>query len=438
MYPNLYYAFKDLFGVGESWKFLRFVNSFGFFVALSFIAAAVTLSKELLRKEREGLLQGKDEIAVIGKPATASELILNFILGFLLGFKIIGLFISNSPLAANPQDFIMSSEGSWAAGIGLGIVFAGLKWWEKHKQKLPQPQEKKIRIWPHDRVGDLTIFAAIFGFLGAKIFNSFETWSDFVKNPLESLLSFSGLTFYGGLICAALAIWYYAKKNNIGFWYLNDAAAPGLMLAYAIGRIGCQVSGDGDWGIINSAYYSSPTGKALPAEPGTFEKVLHQSSEVYLPQFGALDKVQHISVKAPGFLPDWLFAYSYPHNVINEGVRLPACDGSYCTYLPLPVFPTPLYETLVCLGLFFVIWALRRRFKIPGTLFAFYLIVNGFERFFIEKIRVNSKYDIFGWHPTQAEIISSLLVLSGAAIWYTLRRRPPAPPVSTSSGTLAP
>ena len=65
---------------------------------------------------------------------------------------------------------------------------------------------------------------------------------------MGSLFSFSGLTFYGGLICAALAIWWYARKHGIGFWQLNDAAAPGLMLAYAIGRIGCQVSGDGTGG----------------------------------------------------------------------------------------------------------------------------------------------------------------------------------------------
>src|ERR1700738_323978 len=115
MYPNLYYAFRDLFGV--DWKFLRFINSFGFFVALSFIGAAVTLSKELLRKERQGLLQGRDEIIVIGKPASFSELLLNFILGFLLGFKIIGLFISDSALTANPQDFILSSQGNWPAGL---------------------------------------------------------------------------------------------------------------------------------------------------------------------------------------------------------------------------------------------------------------------------------------------------------------------------------
>src|ERR1700754_2376576 len=114
MYPNLYFALKDLFGI--SIPFLRFVNSFGFFVALSFIAAAVTLTRELLRKEREGLLQGRDEMVWVGEPASPTELFLNFIGGFLLGFKLVGIFISSSPLTANIQDYILSSEGSLPAG----------------------------------------------------------------------------------------------------------------------------------------------------------------------------------------------------------------------------------------------------------------------------------------------------------------------------------
>ncbi len=55
MYPNLYFAFKDLFGV--EWKFLRFVNSFGFFVAIAFILSAIVLATELSRKSKQGLLQ---------------------------------------------------------------------------------------------------------------------------------------------------------------------------------------------------------------------------------------------------------------------------------------------------------------------------------------------------------------------------------------------
>jgi prolipoprotein diacylglyceryltransferase len=432
MYPNLYFAVKDLFGV--SWPFLRFINSFGFFVALSFIAAAVVLSKELLRKEREGLLQGKDQMVVIGKPASFGELLMNFVLGFIVGYKLVGLFTLDSSITANPQDYIKSSAGNLPAGLVLGLVLAGWKWYEKNKQKLAQPQEKKIRIWPHDRVGDFTIYAALFGFIGAKIFNSLETWDDFVKDPMGSLFSFSGLTFYGGLICAALAIWYYARKHNIGFWYLNDAAAPGLMLAYAFGRIGCQVAGDGDWGILNSAYYTTAAGKVVLGSPSDFQRITQQDfSQVYT-EFRNVDQIPHLSFKAPSWLPDWLFAYHYPHNVINQGMPIPGCtDGAYCSQLPIPVFPTPFYETIVCLGLFFLLWSLRKKLKVPGMLFAVYLAVNGVERFFVEKIRVNTKYDFFGFHPTQAEIISFLLVLTGAILFFRLKKHPPKrnPPIET-------
>jgi hypothetical protein len=55
MYPNLYYAFRDIFG--REWNGLRFINSFGFFVAIAFLVAAFILVLELKRKERAGLLQ---------------------------------------------------------------------------------------------------------------------------------------------------------------------------------------------------------------------------------------------------------------------------------------------------------------------------------------------------------------------------------------------
>ena len=336
----------------------------------------------------------------------------------------IGLITADSALTNNIQDYMLSLQGNLPAGIILGLLLGGLKWYEKNKQKLPQPQEKKVRIWPHDRVGDMTLYAFIFGFIGAKIFNSLENWNDFVHDPIGSLFSFSGLTFYGGLICAALAIWWYARKNGITFWHLNDACAPGLMLAYSIGRIGCQVSGDGDWGILNSAYLTNVSGKAvLAGSPGDYAKTLQQYKDVYLQQFSSLDKVPHLSFKAPSWLPDWLFAYSYPHNVISEGYRIPDCNGQYCSQLPIPVFPTPVYETLVCLGLFFLLWSLRKRLKIPGTLFAVYLMVNGIERFFVEKIRVNTKYENLPLQPTQAELISAALVIGGAILYFRLKKR---------------
>ena len=379
MYPNLYFAFKDLFGV--DWKFLRFVNSFGFFVAISFIIAAIVLAAELKRKSRQGLLQPTDMQVMVGRPATIGEIILNFLLGFVLGYKILALFIMDGSVTEDPQAFIFSGIGSWPAGILLGLVFAGLKWYEKNKQKLPKPEKRNVRIWPQDRVGEITIIALVFGLVGAKVFDAFENWNDFIKNP-ASILSATGLTFYGGLICAAIAIWVYAKKHKIGFWHLNDAAAPALMLSYATGRVGCQVAGDGDWGIEN--FHPKPF----------------------------------------NWLPDWMWAYNYPHNVNEAGVKMAGCEGKYCNQLEHAVFPTPFYETIVCLILFLVLWSLRKKLKVPGTLFALYLMVNGLERFFIEKIRVNTRLNIFGFQPTQAEVISTLLFLTGLILWILLKRRP--------------
>jgi prolipoprotein diacylglyceryltransferase len=131
--------------------------------------------------------------------------------------------------------------------------------------------------------------------------------------------------------------------------------------------------------------------------------------------------------KALNFLPDWMLAYDFPHNVNEAGVRLANCtDSKYCEHLPVPVFPTSFYETIICLLLFLILWALRKKLKIPGTLFAVYLMLNGIERFFIEKIRVNNKMNFPG-HPTQAELISAFLFLSGLIIYILLRRRANAP-----------
>jgi phosphatidylglycerol:prolipoprotein diacylglycerol transferase len=385
MYPNLYFAFKDLFGI--DWSPLRFVNSFGFFVAIAFILAAVFLTMELRRKSKQGLLYPTEMQVMVGQPATAGELLLNFLLGFLLGYKIIALFIMDNSATEDPQAFIFSTIGSWPAGIGLGLLFAGLKWYDKNKQKLPKPEKRVVRIWPQDRVGEITILGLVFGLLGAKLFDIFENWSDFLKRPSDYILSAEGLTFYGGLICAAIAIWVYARKHKIGFWHLNDAAAPALMLSYGVGRIGCQVSGDGDWGI-----------------PNTRPKPL-------------------------SWLPDWMWSYNYPHNVarMDQNNPIPGCEGKFCFELAQPAYPTPFYETVVCLILFFVLWSFRKKLKIPGTLFALYLMLNGLERFFIEKIRVNTRLNLFGFQPTQAEVISTLLFLAGLFIWVILYRRAKAP-----------
>ena len=77
MYPNLYYIFKDWFGI--DWAFLKILNSFGFFVAIAFIVAAWIMTIELKRKQRLGLFVPIDKKITIGKPASAVDLFINFL-----------------------------------------------------------------------------------------------------------------------------------------------------------------------------------------------------------------------------------------------------------------------------------------------------------------------------------------------------------------------
>jgi prolipoprotein diacylglyceryltransferase len=81
--------------------------------------------------------------------------------------------------------------------------------------------------------------------------------------------------------------------------------------------------------------------------------------------------------------------------------------------LPDAVFPTPLYEAVTCILLFVVLWSLRKKLQLTGQVFFLYLLLNGIERFFIEKIRVNNKFDLLGMQVTQAEVIATLLMLGG-------------------------
>lgn len=429
MYPNLYYIFKDWFQV--EWPTLKLFNSFGLMVALAFLVAAWVLSAELRRKERLGLLLPREENIVVGKPASFSELAFNFIIGFIFGYKLLGLVFSK-PENMNPQEYIFSSEGNFLGGLVLGLLLLGLKYYEKNKHKLAKPESRLLRIWPHDRVGDIIILGLVFGILGAKLFDNLEHWDEFLKDPIGAIFSASGLAFYGGLIVAAIAICWFAFKKGIKIKHLVDSAAPALMIAYAIGRLGCQLSGDGDWGIYNSAYTSDAYGNISLAQPDDFQKKLTENETYFVSgkiidstgfaqnitdrTYGSLANVPHAYFKGPSFLPNWLFAYAYPQNVNADGVLIPGNIEEHNRVLPSPVFPTPLFEIIICSLLFLLMWSIRKKITTPLVMFGLYLILNGFERFFIETIRVNKRYQVLGAALSQAEIIAILLAISGLVI----------------------
>jgi prolipoprotein diacylglyceryltransferase len=430
MYPNLHFALRDWFGV--DWQWAKIFNSFGLLMALSFVAAALVLRSEFIRKRKLGLFTPLNETVVFGNALDPKELIVQFIVGFLVGYKIIGGIIDGG-LMEDAPGYIASSKGNILSGIALGGFFAFLKWNDKKKeqQKYPTPTKKELEVFPESRVGDFTILAAIGGLLGAKLFHFFENWNDFVKDPIGNIISPAGLTFYGGLIVAAVVLLWYAKKKKINWKHLTDSVAPGLMIAYAIGRLGCQISGDGDWGVYNSAYISTPEGKVVLAD--STHSIINAIEEDktktpnkiarYVPHFSEdmsnFGKVPSIHFKAPTFLPSWMVAMNYTHNVNETGWQIKDSNEKYSTMLPVPVFPTPFYEFVICTILFFILWALRKKIHTAGVLFGIYLMLNGAERFLVEKIRVNTQYHFLGLHPSQAEIISTLLFIGGiVVIWY--------------------
>ncbi|TVR78952.1 MAG: hypothetical protein EA409_09855 [Saprospirales bacterium] len=374
MYPDLSYFLHDLFGT-ERDNIFSIIQTFGLLLALAFLGSAYVLYLELKRREKIGQLKATTVVREIGKPASTGELLTNGLIGFLLGYKLVYAWQNWDQFVHDAASVILSPSGNAGAGLIAGIAFAVYAYWQGQKRKLPKPKKVSETIHPHQRVGEITIVAAISGIVGAKVFAIFEsadTLRAFLSDPINTFFSGSGLAVYGGLIVAFAVVYYYVKKLGLKPIFMMDAVAPALMIGYAIGRLGCHFSGDGDWGIVNEM-----------AKPGWF------------------------------ILPDWMWAYDYPHNVLNQGIPIEGCEDRYCRRLDPPVFPTPIWESLICAGLFAILWYLRKKLSTPGMLFAIYLVMNGIERFFIEKIRVNETFILMGVEMTQAELISALTVLLG-------------------------
>ena len=414
MYPDLSYFFNDLLGTPvDNWTSL--FKTFGLLLAIAIFSAAWLFRLELKRKADEGFLKPTKGTKKTGAKLSIIDLVVNTLFGFLLGYKL-GFILQNiEAFQTDASAVLLSNKGNVFGGIIGLLVLVGPILWRYWRDRDTPIREIETTIFPHDRIGEITIIAALFGIIGAKFFGVMEDPAAFAKRPLQMLFSGSGLAIYGGLIVGFLGSYWYLRRNNLPVKHMLDAVVPALLLGYAVGRLGCQFSGDGDWGIVNTV-----------AQPGWW------------------------------FLPDWLWAYHYPNNVTNQGVLMDICDPQkwqallsnrsleieercleacgirYCHELQPPVFPTPIYESITMLVLLLIVWNIRKRIRIAGMLFFIYLILNGVERFLIEKIRVNDTYDFLPFQPTQAEIISTLFVLTGLTGCYFLWKKEQAVQTSDS------
>lgn len=225
---------------------------------------------------------------------------------------------------------------------------------------------------------DLVIWAALGGLLGAKLYYLFLTWPETVRDPWRAITSRGGLVWYGGFLVAAALVAWRVHRLGRPVLRLADMAAPVLAIGYAIGRLGCFLVGD-DYGRPSDVPWAVafPRG-APPSTAGNLRR-----------DFG---------VDIPASVPDATV---------------------------LAVHPTQLYEVVMALVMFAVLWRFRVRRHAPGAVFALYLLLAGVERFVVEIFR--AKDDRFFGYLSLAQVISLLLVLLGVIALSALRPRTPAP-----------
>ncbi len=391
MYPDLSYLLHDLIGTDvDNWASI--FKTFGLMLACAFLACAWYVKAELKRKEEEGLLMATTKTIETKGGIEYKEIVYNSIVFGLLGLKIPYIYANFAEFQQDPASVLISGKGNWLIGILLFAAMFGYSYYVQKKEDRKAGKQTVV-VHPHERTGDIIITAAISGVVGAKVFSILENLEAFFADPIGQLISGSGLTIYGGLIFGFISVFYLVRKIGIKPVHMLDIGGPGILLGYAVGRMGCQLSGDGDWGIVAAA----------------------------IPDWW--------------FLPEWLWSYTFPNNVNNAGGLIAGCDpeayrsvvGSmsieqrcqtacgmrYCHELKEGVYPTSIYEILMTFTGLGLLWIWRRKIKIGGMVFALYLIFNGVERFFIETIRVNERYDYFGLNWSQAQFISVGFVIAG-------------------------
>jgi phosphatidylglycerol---prolipoprotein diacylglyceryl transferase len=218
---------------------------------------------------------------------------------------------------------------------------------------------------PLDYAYEMAFAALVGGLVGSRVYYVVQNYDAVKHDLLGSLFSGSGLVWYGGVIGGALAVIGWATWRGMLNLGLLDLASVPLAMGYAIGRIGCQVAGDGDYG-----RWCMHAGKPITC---------------------------------PGSNLPW--SMSYPNGTV------PTPPG-------VKVQPTPIYETLAMGLIAWLLWRLRDRFR-HGALFAIYLVLSGVERLLVEFLRRNHRIFI-GLTAPQLE---SVALVIGGIVWLELLRR---------------
>jgi phosphatidylglycerol---prolipoprotein diacylglyceryl transferase len=222
--------------------------------------------------------------------------------------------------------------------------------------------ELKRKGYDPELASTMVFAAAIGGLVGARILFIIEEWSNFLRSPWDFIFTGAGFTWYGGFLGGVLGVTWVVRKNNIPWLKAADIAAPALAIGYGIGRLGCHVAGDGDWGTVTNMPWGVAYTKAI---------------------IGWVDPATGVP---------------YP-----PGVR---------------VHPTPIYEFLESLIIFGILWAFRKKDYASGTMFWLYLVLTGLARLIVEFWRINP---VLAFGLTEAQCFSVLMIIAG--LWQLLRAK---------------
>ena len=232
---------------------------------------------------------------------------------------------------------------------------------------------------------NIILLLVVAGLAGSKLYHLLESPAEFFANPLGLFFSSYGFAWFGGFLGGLAVLFWVAHHYRVPLLTFLDACSPAAALGYAIGRLGCLLSGDGDYGIATNL----PWGMAFPPlEAGCrvhrFVCLIHGSLE---PSYGTTVGL-----------------------TTNAIVR---------------VHPTPVYEFIVGCLIAWLLWrqgTKRLRGKAPaGGILAGYLVLTGLARFLVEFIRINprSAFGVF----TNAQVVSLLSILAGAVLIFKTRSR---------------
>ena len=223
----------------------------------------------------------------------------------------------------------------------------------------------------------IVIAAAVAGLIGSRVYAILDDLPTYLADPKSMIFSGSGFVFYGGMIGGLLGAYLVSRWYRIGLGVTMDMCGPALAIGQAIGRIGCQLSGDGDWGLPSTVPWAMSYPRAI----------VGWNSDTVL----KLDDHYRL---VSGFFP---------------GVR---------------VHPAPIYETILYVGVFTILWSMRKTSHPAGRIMYWYLLLGGAARFIVEFWRINPR--VF-YMLSEAQLIAiGMMVIGGVALILTREKAPAA------------